>query len=402
MSPGWQCALDDAAFASCTSPVSYLGLAARPAPVPGRATVDSYGGVDPNTLGAIVDRARAATRDAARGRRRSGGQRRQASRSAFGAGDRRRSPMTAVSTAAAFAPCQPPLTVSRAPPRAAHHRGARRRLRRTGRSRHPPVGRSTCRAPSTAASVIDLDRDLIPDSSEILPIGNVPPLAGVRTLATLVSGDARVKLPVGHGSLRQSAPLAGFVPLKGIAALPVGTIVDARRGTLSLQTAVDGRSVADPQRRLGQARLSAAIFQIRQARARQRRVARPPDRDRGSRRSARRRPGTVAAGTLRQRRGAHSDATAKGFFRVSGGASFAQSQNAAWRTSDRCDGTMTQVRRGSVRLYDKRRAHRDRSRRSGTSRGPACPRRARPACPPDASIAAAGEDGSAAPHGPQS
>ena len=162
-----------------------------------------------------------------------------------------------------------------------------------------------------------------------------------------------MKLPTPSRSFRQTAPLAGFVPLKGIAALPVGTIVDARRGTLSLQTAVDGRSVADPRRRLGQARLSAAIFQIRQARARRaasrgRRIATrlllisPPGAGIACRRNPRAK-GVVSTLT----------ATAKGFFRVSGGASFAQSQNAVWRTIDRCDGTTTQVRRGSVRLYDK-------------------------------------------------
>jgi hypothetical protein len=48
----------------------------------------------------------------------------------------------------------------------------------------------------------DLDRDQIPDTQETLPLGNVPPVAGVRTLASLVSGTVYVKLPA-------TAPCAG-------------------------------------------------------------------------------------------------------------------------------------------------------------------------------------------------
>ena len=89
-------------------------------------------------------------------------------------------------------------------------------------------------AVSSGVSITDLDRDHIPDPEEILPLGNVPPLAGVRTLATLISGTVYVKLPSMARSGLQAGPLSGFVPLKGIAALPVGTIVDARRGALAL------------------------------------------------------------------------------------------------------------------------------------------------------------------------
>ena len=127
---------------------------------------------------------------------------------------------------------------------------------------------SRCRQVDAGAGErADLDRDRIPDSQETLPLGNVPPLAGVRTLATLSRGGLREAAR--HGPLlAQAGPLPGFVPLKGIAALPVGTIVDARRGTLSLQSAGDGRAATDPRRRLGRATLSQAIFRIRQAKLR--------------------------------------------------------------------------------------------------------------------------------------
>jgi hypothetical protein len=48
-------------------------------------------------------------------------------------------------------------------------------------------------------------------------------------------------------------------------------------------------------------------------------------------------------------------ATIKGLFRVTGGASRAEGRNALWRTTDRCNGTVTTVTRGLVTLYDKAR-----------------------------------------------
>jgi hypothetical protein len=45
--------------------------------------------------------------------------------------------------------------------------------------------------------------------------------------------------------------------------------------------------------------------------------------------------------------------SARGLFRVTGGASRAQGTNAAWRTTDYCSGTVTRVTRGRVKVYDK-------------------------------------------------
>jgi len=205
------------------------------------------------------------------------------------------------------------------------------------------------------ASETDLDRDRIADSTEILPLGNVPPVAGVRTLARLVSGTVYVKLPSSRYRLAQAGPLAGFVALKGIAALPVGTIVDARRGSLSLQTAGDGRAVGDRRRRLGNATLAQAIFRIRQARLRRAALraraipttlvlASAPEAERPCRAL---RPGKGIVRSLTAR--------AKGLFRVSGGASRAQGTSATWRTTDYCSGTVTRVTRGRVSVYDKAR-----------------------------------------------
>ena len=53
-----------------------------------------------------------------------------------------------------------------------------------------------------------------------------------------MAGEVFVKFP--SGSLKQSSP--GFVPLKGQASVPVGSTVDARKGTVAMASAQNGRA----------------------------------------------------------------------------------------------------------------------------------------------------------------
>jgi hypothetical protein len=341
----WRCSLDGGAPASCTSPVTYAGLG--PGPHTFRvAAVDSYGGIDaspaafawtvlgpppetriPEGTQPIVDGG-TVTLDLG----------------PAGPG------LECSLDGGAFAPCGSPVTLTGLSP--GPHTLAVRSVDADGRPDPTPaqwtfdVPGAQPLIPVFPSAVADVDRDRIPDTQEVLPLGNVPPIAGERSLATLISGTVYVKLP---SNLRQ---LSGFVPLKGVAALPVGTIVDARRGTIGLDTAADGRAATDPRRRLSRSRLSAAIFQIRQQRARVRTRAvttqlvlvTPPAADLG----CRRRP--PAKGIVRSLR-----ATAKGLVRVSGGGSYGLGRNATWRTIDRCGSTTTYVTRGIVRVFDKAR-----------------------------------------------
>ena len=247
---------------------------------------------------------------------------------------------------AAFTPCTSPLRTSGLAP--GPHTVDVRSVDADGRA-DPTPRRFAFDVPAGSvlgAEAADLDRDRIPDSQETLPLGNVPPIAGVRTLASLISGEVYVKLP--RTVPQQVGALAGFVPLKGIAALPVGSIVDARRGKLAIESAGDGRAGTDPRRRLGHATLAQAIFQIRQARLR--RIAlrsrqiptsfvlqSPPNAERGCRAS---RP---AKGIVRT-----FTATANGFFRVSGAPA---APRAAPRRGGRpiaAPATTTRVTRGRV------------------------------------------------------
>ena len=78
----------------------------------------------------------------------------------------------------------------------------------------------------------DTDKDGIGDACEVAPPGNGPPVEGNSVIVRVLSGEVFVKLPASAVASRHfSETIAGFVPLKGVAALPVGTVVDARRGS---------------------------------------------------------------------------------------------------------------------------------------------------------------------------
>jgi len=204
-------------------------------------------------------------------------------------------------------------------------------------------------------SQADTDRDRVGDACEVAPPGNVAPVDGRSVIVRVLSGDVFIKLPAHASSSRlaQQAPISGFVPLKGIAALPVGTLVDARAGKLALQSTVDGRRVGSGGRTQS-VTLSAGIFAIRQQRLKE-----------GSRRRIptdlvlRSAPGAVQPCQTTPRFGpikgrphnpvrSLTATVAKGLFRIVGGAGIATGVNATWATADRCDGTRTDVGKGRV------------------------------------------------------
>jgi hypothetical protein len=142
----------------------------------------------------------------------------------------------------------------------------------------------------------------------------------------LQSGNVTVTLPGGQ-----------VVPLAGLASVPIGSVVDARNGKLTLDSTVRGKR----QR----ATISAGIFRIRQARRRQAAT----DLVLVSAAGAETRCHAKAAkGVVRS-----LTAEAKGVFRTVGGASTATARNGAWTTTDRCDGTLTHVTRGTVSVVGK-------------------------------------------------
>ncbi len=204
----------------------------------------------------------------------------------------------------------------------------------------------------------DADGDGVGDACETAPAGNVPPVAGERVVASVLSGDVFVKLPATR-SLAQAG--SGFVPLKGVAALPVDTVVDARKGRLSIAASADGRRIgAGGSRR--SAIVAAGMFLIRQQRAAS--TSRTPLATDFVLQSA---PHAEAAcvsttattgpikGRGRTTVRSLTASTTKGVFRIVGAAGTSTGRDATWVTQDRCDGTRTDVGKGHVAVASKAR-----------------------------------------------
>ncbi len=217
-----------------------------------------------------------------------------------------------------------------------------------------PDARDNCAA-AVNASQADDDGDGLGDACEVGAPGDLPPVTGERVVARVLSGEVFIKLPASR-SLKQA--LSGFVPLKGQAALPIGTVVDTRKGRLSVASTVDGRRVGAGGR-TQTAILSAGIFQIRQRKAALGSKARI-----STDLALQSAPGaeascvnTAASGPIKGRgrntvRGLTAS-TAKGLFRIVGAAGISTATDATWATKDRCDGTRTDVGTGTVRVLNR-------------------------------------------------
>ncbi len=219
-----------------------------------------------------------------------------------------------------------------------------------------PDASDNCPSVANAAQG-DADRDGVGDACEVADPGTLPPVTGSRVVVTVLSGDVFVKLPATR-SLAQAAPIAGFVPLKGVAALPTGTVVDARKGRVALDSTVDGRRIGSGGKTQS-ATLAAGIFRIRQQRAKV--GSRTPVSTDFVLTSA---PGAEAACVRTSSSGpikgrgrsvvrSLTASTRKGVFRIVGAAGASTAHSATWVTGDRCTGTRTDVGRGHVTIAAK-------------------------------------------------
>jgi hypothetical protein len=163
-----------------------------------------------------------------------------------------------------------------------------------------------------------------------------PPELGESIAVAPQAGNVLVRLP---GSTRT-------VALRDAASIPVGSIVDTRRGTVTLRSEVPGAGTQSGTFRGG-------LFEVRQ-----------PAGARGMTELVLRGPmptctggGARAAATTTRRRPPRAlwGRDDHGRFRTRGSNSVATVRGTAWYVEDRCDGTLTRVSKGSVSVRDLRR-----------------------------------------------
>jgi hypothetical protein len=287
--------------------------------------------------------------------------------------------------AAEFAPCTSPFTTGFL---AAGPHTFDVRVRDAAGNVGAPARQTFAAAPVVGSSVTDRDGDGIADTVDNCPdianpgqadkdkdkIGDVcdqsdasvPPVVGKTVIARVVSGEVFVRFPAGFKPRTRARAAqvpagtpAGYTPLKGAEVLPVGSIVHAVRGRLSLTSASGAiKKGATPTQK---ADFYDGIFQIRQKAAKKPITdlrLRSPDFKKVCGASAR----TVAGGSFSAKKSKKSTSKkvaarlfgdGKGAFRTSGRHSAATVRGTKWLTQERCDGTLTRVTRGVVSVFDK-------------------------------------------------
>jgi hypothetical protein len=162
-----------------------------------------------------------------------------------------------------------------------------------------------------------------------------PPVLGESVNVAVRAGKVTVKLP----------GAAGYVPLADLSALPVGSILDTRDGSITLRSALgDGTTQA--------AIFHGGLFEVRQPKGAgglTELVLRGALTGCSSR-------GARAAATSKKKRKPPRrlwGSDSKGKFRTRGGSSVATVRGTAWYVEDRCDGTLTRVSKDSVSVYDR-------------------------------------------------
>jgi hypothetical protein len=159
-----------------------------------------------------------------------------------------------------------------------------------------------------------------------------PPVAGKTVNAQVRAGTVRYKLPGTNA----------FVALTDPQQLPIGTTFDTTAGRVTLTSASDTKGATqhawfyEGTFTLGQTTGAQPITTLALA-------GTLPDCPKGAH----------AAATTRTRKSRHLWGDGKGRFRTSGRFSSATVRGTRWVVSDRCDGTLTRVVRGSVTVRDR-------------------------------------------------
>jgi hypothetical protein len=182
-----------------------------------------------------------------------------------------------------------------------------------------------------------------------------PPVLGKSVNAEPVSGVVYVLLP-GKGHVAQAHASAakgvGFVPLTEARQLPVGTIFDTTSGVARLTSATAAR------RKVQVGQFGGGVFKTLQNR-RERGLTEldlvlPRSAGTTCSRAGKKAAQTAAKRALPSTVLALLRSSAKGKYRTRGRYAAATVRGTIWTTTDRCDGTLTTVKRGIVVVRDLR------------------------------------------------
>ena len=171
-----------------------------------------------------------------------------------------------------------------------------------------------------------------------------PPVVGRTVDVAVTSGKAFVSVPAGSAFASLAVPgIKGrrFVPLTSARQIPVGSIVDTRKGTVSLATA------SSKAGEVFSGTFSAGVFQALQSRSGLTTLPLKGSSFRSCAARAGRASAALSRRVIRRIRG-----NASGRYRTRGRYSAATVRGTIWDTIDRCDGTLTKVRRGIVVVRD--------------------------------------------------
>jgi len=183
----------------------------------------------------------------------------------------------------------------------------------------------------------------IPTASSIDQLPN-PQAFKQTNIEPVGDGEVLVKLPRGAANASQTVN-KGFIPLREAAQLPVGTIINADQGRAKIEAAAKARG---PQ--TSTADFHSGTFRVTQPRASNpvTEMVMEGGSFRACTKSKRRATGSARRGrTVRRLWG-----SGKGRFRTRGRYSSATVRGTEWVVEDRCDGTLTRVRSGTVTVRD--------------------------------------------------
>ena len=181
---------------------------------------------------------------------------------------------------------------------------------------------------------------------QIYRLREPPPRPELGKLVRLdvVKGEVFVKLPAGSTRTSGSAAQnAGFVPLTEVRSVPVRSILDTSRGTVKLTAA---RNKAGKTQ---SGKFSDGVFQVLQSRKKKAKGLTELKLTGSSFKGC---GGSGAKAALSNRTVRRLKGDAKGNYRTRGRHSAATVRGTKWTVADRCDGTLTTVKRGKVEVRD--------------------------------------------------